>query len=1087
MDVSNSYSDPEDLTIREQFRRYGKRHSISSVSPHQDGPVSKFSESRLLYDGNNIHSPTNAALILENIKQEVDSIETYHFEGATTPARNQSAIKRRSSVDSRGGFSEADLGIDSVARFGSQSLKACKIEDDTLTDSGETTFGLFASLFDSAIQGLMPIRDLILRFEKSCRDVSESIRYGPNIWHRVVEDKLMRQKAQLLLDEAATWSLLWYLYGKVTEEPPEELIVSPSTSHLEACQFVVNDHTAQLCLRILQWLEGLASKALDLESKVQGSHVGTYLPKSGIWHQTQRFLQKGASNTNTVQHLDFDAPTREHAQQLLDDKKQDESLLEDIWTLLRAGRLEKALDLCRSAGQPWRAATLCPFGGLDLVPSVEALVKNGKNRRLQAIELESGIGHQWHLWKWASYCASEKIAEQNGGKYEVAVYAAQCSNLKRILPICTNWESACWAMSKSWLDARVDLELARSQPGRTVQLKSYGDVGDGSPGQIDGAAHAAGPENWPQQVLNQQPRNLSALLQKLHSGELVNEAVSRGCKEQHRQIEMDLMLGNIPHLLDMIWSWIAPSEDDQNIFRPHGDSQMIRFGAHLVLVLRYLHAEEMQDSFREKLMTVGDLILHMYVMFLFTKQHEELVGIYASQLARHRCIDLFVHMMELRLNSSVHVKYKIFLSAMEYLPFSSEDDSKGSFEEIIERILLRSREVKGGKYDKSSDVAEQHRLQSLEKATSIQWLCFTPPSTITNVKEVSVKLLLRALTHSNILFREFALISMWRVPAMPIGAHALLSLLAEPLKQLSELPNTLEDYVSENLKEFQDWSEYYSSDATYRNWLKIELENGEVPPLELSMEDKQRATAAAKETLNSSMSLLLRKGNPWLASPDDETFESTMLVFLELHATAMLCLPSGECMHPDATICTALMSALYSSVCEEVVLRRQLMVNVTISPRDNYCIEIVLRCLAVEGDGLGSHQVNDGGVLGTVMAAGFKGELARFQAGVTMEISRLDAWYTSADGTLEGPATYIVRGLCRRCCLPEIILRCMQVSVSLMESGNPPECHDELMELVACPDTGFLQLFSQQQLQEFLLFEREYEICNMELQEELTS
>ncbi|KAL9368722.1 hypothetical protein Peur_039921 [Populus x canadensis] len=1103
MDVSNSYFDPEDLTIREQFRRYGKRHSISSVSPHQDGPVSKFSESRLLYDGNNIHSPTNAALILENIKQEVDSIETYHFEGATTPARNQSAIKRRSSVDSRGGLSEADLGIDSVARFGSQSLKACKIEDETLTDSGETTFGLFASLFDSAIQGLMPIRDLILRFEKSCRDVSESIRYGPNIWHRVVEDKLMRQKAQFLLDEAATWSLLWYLYGKgnqplssntslleidaFTEEPPEELIVSPSTSHLEACQFVVNDHTAQLCLRILQWLEGLASKALDLESKVQGSHVGTYLPKSGIWHQTQRFLQKGASNTNTVQHLDFDAPTREHAHQLLDDKKQDESLLEDIWTLLRAGRLEKALDLCRSAGQPWRAATLCPFGGLDLVPSVEALVKNGKNRMLQAIELESGIGHQWHLWKWASYCASEKIAEQNGGKYEVAVYAAQCSNLKRILPICTNWESACWAMSKSWLDARVDLELARSQPGRTVQLKSYGDVGDGSPGQIDGAAHAAGPENWPQQVLNQQPRNLSALLQKLHSGELVNEAVSRGCKEQHRQIEMDLMLGNIPHLLDMIWSWIAPSEDDQNIFRPHGDSQMIRFGAHLVLVLRYLHAEEMQDSFREKLMTVGDLILHMYVMFLFSKQHEELVGIYASQLARHRCIDLFVHMMELRLNSSVHVKYKIFLSAMEYLPFSSEDDSKGSFEEIIERILLRSREVKGGKYDKSSDVAEQHRLQSLEKATSIQWLCFTPPSTITNVKEVSVKLLLRALTHSNILFREFALISMWRVPAMPIGAHALLSLLAEPLKQLSELPNSLEDYVSENLKEFQDWSEYYSSDATYRNWLKIELENGEVPPLELSVEDKQRATAAAKETLNSSMSLLLRKGNPWLASPDDETFESTMLVFLELHATAMLCLPSGECMHPDATICTALMSALYSSVCEEVVLRRQLMVNVTISPRDNYCIEIVLRCLAVEGDGLGSHQVNDGGVLGTVMAAGFKGELARFQAGVTMEISRLDAWYTSADGTLEGPATYIVRGLCRRCCLPEIILRCMQVSVSLMESGNPPECHDELMELVACPDTGFLQLFSQQQLQEFLLFEREYEICNMELQEELAS
>lgn len=121
-----------------------------------------------------------------------------------------------------------------------------------------------------------------------------------------------------------------------------------------------------------------------------------------------------------------------------------------------------------------------------------------------------------------------------------------------------------------------------------------------------------------------------------------------------------------------------------------------------------------------------------------------------------------------------------------------------------------------------------------------------------------------------------------------------------------------------------------------------------------------------------------------------------------------------------------------------------------------------------------------------------------------MEISRLDAWYSSSDGSLEGPATYIVRGLCRRCCIPEVALRCMQVgigiffrilqkritrsstrvpipihtswylsyllyffqvSVSLMESGNPPESHDDLIELVSSPETGFLCLFSQKQMQ----------------------
>ena len=57
--------------------------------------------------------------------------------------------------------------------------------------------------------------------------------------------------------------------------------------------------------------------------------------------------------------------------------------------------------------QAWRAATLCPFGGIDMFPSLDALLKNGKSRTLQAIELESGIGRQWRLWKWASYCASE--------------------------------------------------------------------------------------------------------------------------------------------------------------------------------------------------------------------------------------------------------------------------------------------------------------------------------------------------------------------------------------------------------------------------------------------------------------------------------------------------------------------------------------------------------------------------------------------------------------------------------------------------------------------------------------------------------
>lgn len=54
--------------------------------------------------------------------------------------------------------------------------------------------------------------------------------------------------------------------------------------------------------------------------QIRGSHVGTHLPSTGVWHHTQRLLRKGVSNPKIIHHLDFDAPTREHAQALPDDK-----------------------------------------------------------------------------------------------------------------------------------------------------------------------------------------------------------------------------------------------------------------------------------------------------------------------------------------------------------------------------------------------------------------------------------------------------------------------------------------------------------------------------------------------------------------------------------------------------------------------------------------------------------------------------------------------------------------------------------------------------------------------------------------------
>uniref|UniRef100_A0A804Q6T7 Uncharacterized protein n=1 Tax=Zea mays TaxID=4577 RepID=A0A804Q6T7_MAIZE len=74
--------------------------------------------------------------------------------------------------------------------------------------------------------------------------------------------------------------------------------------------------------------------------------------------------------------------------------------------------------------------------------------------------------------------------------------------------------------------------------------------------------------------------------------------------------------------------------------------------------------------------------------------------------------------------------------------------------------------------------------------------------------KITRKLLIRALTHSNTLFREFSLISMRRIPELPAGPHKLLAFLVETLKQKENLISLEDPEVSDNLLEFEDrvWS-----------------------------------------------------------------------------------------------------------------------------------------------------------------------------------------------------------------------------------------------------------------------------------------
>ncbi|KAE8821569.1 Nuclear pore complex protein [Hordeum vulgare] len=190
-----------DLPLQERIRKpedkNRKRLSSSNDSPMLETSVSIFSEARALHDGSSIPRRPNAGLLFEDVKQEAANYSG--IDGLNGPKLFGSA--KRTSLD------------------GGSALNLVKLEDD-MPREGETTSTTFASLLDSAIQGLMPFPDVILQFERTSN-----------------------------------------------EELPEGLFMSPTTSHQEACRYVATDLTAQLCLRIVLWLEGLASQSLGLEKK----------------------------------------------------------------------------------------------------------------------------------------------------------------------------------------------------------------------------------------------------------------------------------------------------------------------------------------------------------------------------------------------------------------------------------------------------------------------------------------------------------------------------------------------------------------------------------------------------------------------------------------------------------------------------------------------------------------------------------------------------------------------------------------------------------------------------------------------------
>lgn len=83
---------------------------------------------------------------------------------------------------------------------------------------------------------------------------------------------------------------------------------------------------------------------------------------TGYWKFTKHGIMQakrtGSTRDGLIKEMDPDAVNREGRTLAADDASYEKSLAQALYSYIRAGRLEDAVELCRKAHQPWRSASI---------------------------------------------------------------------------------------------------------------------------------------------------------------------------------------------------------------------------------------------------------------------------------------------------------------------------------------------------------------------------------------------------------------------------------------------------------------------------------------------------------------------------------------------------------------------------------------------------------------------------------------------------------------------------------------------------------------------------------------------------------
>nr|CAB3264502.1 nuclear pore complex protein Nup107-like [Phallusia mammillata] len=462
------------------------------------------------------------------------------------------------------------------------------------------------SLFNEFKQNLcecessLDVFSMVDAMEESCTEHVQLLSKSAASQFTDRDDSVMDLR-QMLTSEKQTWRLVSSLFrDRLAEaDKDEDMTVDLKNqvmSEKEAVgRFFDQNTDVRQAQIVIDWLEQNASD--DFEGVVEQSrHYTGRVCWENTLHTLKKHTEQGIE-PNCVSEMDPDAPTRTRSPLIDLDVEDENLLLKCAFSCIRAGKIDRAQELCLAHGQAWRAASLEGWrlfhdpnyaeNATDTLTSLEG----NPNRKLWKIAA-------WHMSKNNAY-----------NEIERAIYGALCGNLKAMLDVCTSWEDCLWAHFKTMVELNVEQHIQNSP---NLQLPWQ---------QVVGGALSIPEEYWMQRVTQHEQ-----IFEKMEGS--YNQTVQDEGKMPYHFIQKCLILGNVDALLEEALEWLTD-------IHPH----LLRFLAHLILFLKSIgiafnveHADTILKAFVSFLIQ-DESTSHMVAMYTAFLPKDEQLSSYAEFLS----------------------------------------------------------------------------------------------------------------------------------------------------------------------------------------------------------------------------------------------------------------------------------------------------------------------------------------------------------------------------------------------------------------------------------------------------------------------